>query len=66
MPMSITFKAGWPEPMREWPWFISHNAYYVKKRRQRRGPLRRLVWIWLWIKSCLPQRDHPTDTEIAA
>ena len=21
MPMSITFKAGWPEPMREWPWF---------------------------------------------
>lgn len=42
------------------------NAYYVKKRRQRGGPLRRLVWIWLWIKSCLPQRDHPTDTEIAA
>ncbi len=37
MPMSITFKAGWPEPMREWPWFISHNAYGAFRRGKSRA-----------------------------
>jgi len=26
----------------------------------------RLRWIWLWLLSCLPQRDTPRDKEIAA
>lgn len=31
----------------------------------RNGVMRRLVWVWLWIKSCLPPRE-PNKDEIAA
>jgi hypothetical protein len=31
----------------------------------RNGVMRRLAWVWLWIKSCLPSRE-PNKDEIAA
>jgi len=36
------------------------SIHYAKSRIRKR-----LAWIWLWLKSCLPQRQ-PTDSEIEA
>ncbi|MHA3747661.1 hypothetical protein QYF21_22510, partial [Xanthomonas citri pv. viticola] len=42
---------------------ILHNIHYAKSAI--RAASARLRWVWLWIKTCLPNRS-PSETEIAA
>lgn len=61
--MALALGVGFASP-RDVQAAVCHSAsdsVYIMRNRV----IRRLAWVWLWIKSCLPSRE-PSKDEIAA